>query len=122
MIPQGRQIPTHPGFVGGDQRYDCGACITYHAREWGFPMLDGLAAQAWDLYALLQDQQRAGGMDVIGLDYGVLPFVFDLYDVPPGPTRRKLFERIVWVNHAVNAHRADERELEAQKQKARSHG
>ena len=77
-------------------------------------MLEGLSAQAWDVYALLQDQQRAGGMDVIGLDYAVLPFVFDLYDVPVGATRRRLFERIVWVNHAVNAHRAAERELEAQ--------
>jgi hypothetical protein len=118
MVPQGRQVPTHPGFVGGAERYDCGACIAYHAREWQFPLLAGLSIHAWDLFALLQDQQRAGGMDVIGLDYTVLPFVFDLYDVPAGKPRRRLFERIVWINHAVAAHRAEQRDLEAQRAKA----
>lgn len=118
-MPRGTQHPQHPGFVGGDRRYDCGACVAHHQALYDFPGLTGLSASAWELYALLQDQQRAGGLDVIGLDYGVLPVVFDVYEVPRGPVRRRLFERIVWINHAVGAHRAAQRELEAQRAKAR---
>ena len=58
----------------------------------------------------LQDQQRVG-MDLIGLDYSVLPFAFDLWEVPKGD-RRLLFEKISIINTCVGARRAEKREQE----------
>lgn len=75
------------------------------------------ALEAWNLYLLLQDQQRIG-MDVIGLDYTVLPVVFDVYEVPRW-RRRVLFEQLVTLNHAFTGHRARQREREAEEQRAK---
>lgn len=111
------QNHAHPGFVDVGERYDCAQCIAWHQDEYQFPALSALNAQAWELYGTIQDQQRAGGMDVIGLDYTVVPIVFSIYEVPPGRAQRMLFERLILINRAVSEHRSQQRELEAQRTK-----
>lgn len=107
MIPRAAQNANHPGYVAPDVAYDCGQCIAHFARGYGFPELLPENAEAWGLYFTLQDQQRVG-MDLLGLDYGVLPAVFELLEVPRAE-RRLLFEKLAIVNHAEQAHRAEKR-------------
>ncbi len=48
---------------------------------------------AYNLFPLLMDQLRTGGMgDPLGVDYNAIKFVFDLYDVTD---RRAEFEKLV---------------------------
>lgn len=110
MAPTGTQDPSHPGFVGPAERYDCGQCIRWHGERFQFPALLPANVQAWELYWLLQDQVRAG-LDVIGLDYAVLPWIFALYAVPAAE-QRLLFEKIAVMNRTVMADRATKREHE----------
>ncbi len=113
MAPLGRQNTAHWGFVGKAERYDCGQCITRHAREYGFPPLDAGQIEVWNLWFLVQSQQRTGGMgDSAGLDFGVLPAVFDLEGIPQA-RRRRLFRQLVTLNDAWLAHRA--KKLEEQR-------
>ena len=115
MVPRKAQNRSHPGFVAVDQPYDCGQCIKWHGEQYGFPHLENEDYEAWNMFLLLQDQQRIG-MDIIGLDYSVLPVVWDIMGVPH-MKRRFLFEQLVVLNHAFKAHRAAEHEtkkLEAQ--------
>lgn len=118
-MPRGGQHPEHPGYVAPNAAYDCAACVAWHEREYAFPPLAGLNAEAWNFYALVQDQQRAGGLDVLGLDYEPLFRVFEVYDVT-GAHRRKLFERIVAINRTVNEHRAEQRRIEHERAKAKA--
>lgn len=111
-----RQNPQHPGFVGVDQRYDCRACIASHAERHEFPMLDAANQTAWAIFQRVEDQVRVG-MDVVGLDYTILPTVFQLYDVPREDWRLT-FEKIVEVNRAQQAERAIQRATEQSKQAA----
>jgi len=110
MVPRGMQNPKHPGFVAPDQPYSCGQCIASHATQYAFPPLESENVLAWDLYMSVQDQQRVG-MDLIGLDYTVLPFAFDLWEVPKDQ-RRLLFEKLQIANHEVTARRAEKRKEE----------
>lgn len=112
MTPQGRQNEHHRGFVGKATRYDCGQCITAHATERGFPPLGVEHVEAWNLWFTVQSQQRAGGMgEPGGLDYGVLPAIFDLEGVPTY-RRRRLFHELAALNDAVQAKRAREAETQ----------
>jgi len=110
MIPRAMQNTGHPGFVAADQAYDCQKCIAHHSQSYAFPMLEPEDFEAWNIFLLLQDQQRIG-MDIIGLDYSVLPAVFDLLGIQYYK-RRWLFEQLVVLNHAFTAHRAEKREQE----------
>lgn len=111
-MPLGR-IPAHlPGFVAADKPLDCGACIAHHGKQRDFPPLDAEHVEAWNLFLLLQDQQRIG-MEPIGLDYVALPAVFELEEIPRS-RRRELFRSIVILNHALQAHRATERDVKNQ--------
>jgi hypothetical protein len=106
----GRQDPQHDGFVAVDAWFDCGQCVTRHGERHGFPPLDPEHHDAWSIFQAVNDQVRVG-MDVVGLDYAVLPAVFDLYAIPTGE-RRFLFERIAILNRAQQEHRALERQRE----------
>ena len=112
MVPRGMQNPQHPGFTARDTAYDCGQCIAWHADRYHFPELDEANAFAWTLYLRVSDQQRVG-MDVIGLDYSVLPPIFDLYGVAAAD-RPLLFEKIGLVNNACQEHRQRRREHDKQ--------
>lgn len=119
MIPQGRQSEAHWGYVGADVPYDCGQCIARHAQEFAFPTLTEAHYEAWQLWLLLHDQQRMG-MEPIGLDYGVLPAVFEIKGIP----RERwsgLFDQLVALNHVAQAHyvqqRDQKREADAAKRK-----
>lgn len=103
----------HPGFVEKEAPYSCGKCVSWHADKYKFPRLQPENARAWEMYFRLQDQQRAGGFDVLGLDYAILPLAFRLYIVPP-EEQRLLFEKIIVVNHEMNAHRSQRRESDRQ--------
>lgn len=118
-MPFGRQDATHPGFVAKDQRYDCAQCIRNHGKDNDFPDLAPGNALAWALYQQVEDQVRIG-MDVVGLDYAVLPAVFDLYSIPQ-EDRRDLFEKIVILNRANQEHRSRQRALEQSKKAAEQH-
>lgn len=121
MIPIGQQNATHPGFVAKDRAYDCLKCMNHSARERGYPeMLDSEGLEAWNLYLMLQDQQRIG-MDVIGLDYNCLPGVFDILGIPTRE-RMGLFERLVMINRAIQDRNAKKREQQALRDKARNQG
>lgn len=110
MVPRAGQKETHPGFVAKDQRYDCGACITFHASEFGFPPLDPTDYEAWNLWFRVQSQQRPGPMgEPGGLDYGVLPAVFTLEGIPPH-RQRWLFHQLATINDAVQVKRAADAE------------
>lgn len=117
MIPQGRQSPEHPGFVTPDEPYDCRACIAWHGQKYAFPDLEPDDFEAWHLFLLLQDQQRIG-MEPIGLDYNVLPAVFDLEGVPQDRRRRR-FHELVTLNHVSQAHWAGERKKRQEADRAR---
>lgn len=119
-MPAGRQDAGHPGFVAADRPYDCNACIAFHGEKFSFPPLPDEAQEAWALYMLLQDQQRVG-MDVIGLDYTVLPVAFDVYEIP-APRRRRVFEQLVTLNHEFTRHRVKQSELKAQQAEAMKRG
>lgn len=110
-MPRGAQNPSHVGFVERDAPYDCAKCIHWHADNYQFPRLEGRHVEAWNVFLTVQDQQRIG-MDAIGLDYGVLPAVFELLGIPRW-RQASLFEELVILNHAHQAHRAEEREREA---------
>lgn len=118
-MPRGAQNPKHPGFVGRADYYDCAACIGWHAKEYHFPVLADEHVEAWNLYLMLADQQRIG-MDVIGLDYNVLPGVFAMEGVPRWRWRT-LFAELVTINHAHLAQRAHERERAAQDARNHAH-
>ena len=120
MIPRGGQNPQHAGYVAPDRPYDCGKCVAYHARAYGFPELLPENADAWRLYFVLQDQQRVG-MDLLGLDYTVLPIVFDLEGVPHA-ARPLLFEKLAVVNHAEQAQRAEKRRQDEQRRSSQTPG
>lgn len=109
-MPRGMQNPKHPGFIAPDQQYSCGQCIAWHGTQYAFPPLESENVLAWDLYMSVQDQQRVG-MDLIGLDYTVLPFAFELWEVPQDQ-RRLLFEKIALIDHQVTTRRAEKREQE----------
>lgn len=109
-MPRGAQNAGHPGFVAADEPYDCAKCVAWHADRFQFPQLDEANARAWEMYLLIQDQVIAGGMEIIGLDYKVLQFLFDTYEVPMSE-RRDLFEKIVGINQAMSAHRSGKREM-----------
>lgn len=121
MIPQGRQSPDHWGYVGNDVPYDCGQCIARHAEEFNFPTLTEGHYEAWSLWLLLQDQQRIG-MEPIGLDYSVLPAVFEMEGIPR-ERWQALFRQLVALNHVGQSHyvkqRDQKRESDAAKQKLR---
>lgn len=112
-MPQGRQNAQHPGFVARDAPYDCGACIAWHAHERGFPTLEPRDYPAWNLYLQLQGQQRIG-MDVIGLDYGVLETMYRLMNVPRW-CWRWMTEQLLVLDHATQANRVVQREREQRK-------
>ena len=120
MIPRGGQtsFPIPERFLGPDQPYDCHACIQWHGEKYGFPALASANQRAWELYFRFQDQQRGGGMDVLGLDYGILDFAFRLYQIPP-VEQRVLLEKIIIMNREVNRHRADKREQERKIEEAK---
>lgn len=84
----------------------------------GFRDLDPENAESWSLYFRLQDQQRAGGFDVLGLDYAVLPVVFDVYGIPQAD-RRAVFEDLCVINSEMQKYRARKRETEQQFAKLR---
>lgn len=111
-IPRGYQDPEWPGFVAKDTPYDCAQCIRYWAAEKGFAQLEAPDVQAWNLWWLLQNQQRIG-MDVIGLDYAVLPAVFDLEGIVE-EDRRALFHKLVALDHTFTQHRRDEQQKQAE--------
>jgi len=105
-----RPLPSsHFGYVGPQERFDCGQCITRNAEHYGFPPLDGRYAEAWRLFMLLHDQQRVG-MEPIGLDYTVLPAVFDLEGIVDPRERRRLFGELVALNHALQAYQGEQRD------------
>jgi hypothetical protein len=105
-----RQDPQHDGFVAADAWYDCAQCVRKHGERHGFPPLDPEHHDAWSIFQAVNDQVRIG-MDVVGLDYAVLPPVFDLYGIPQAE-RRLLFEYIAILNGAQQKHRALQRERE----------
>lgn len=117
-MPAGRQEPSHDGFVAVDLPYDCAQCIRAHAgrvnahmeAEVFPPTLDPANHLAWTLFQQIEDQVRVG-MEVVGLDYGVLPAVFDLYGVPQAE-RRLLFEKVVVLNRARQHDRARTKQRE----------
>lgn len=118
MVPHGRQNTAHPGFVGKAARYDCGRCIAWHVDQHGFPALQPSDVEAWNLWFLVHDQQRAGGMgELLGLDYGVLPAVFRLERIPRARWPR-LFRSLVALNQVVQRQRAQD--AAAQRQKAQT--
>jgi hypothetical protein len=104
-VPAGRQDPAHPGFVAADRPYDCAQCVRWHAAHFDFPELAPGNQLAWELFWLVQDQQRAAAFDLLGLDYGVLPWLFRVYRIPRRAWR-PLFERFVVLNREVTRHRA----------------
>lgn len=104
-MPLGRQESSHDGYVAADAWHDCAQCVMRHGQRHEFPPLDPEHVEAWTIFQAVAGQQRIG-MDVIGLDYAVLPTVFDLYGVPPGDDRRVLFERIAILSEAQQADRA----------------
>jgi hypothetical protein len=104
-VPAGQVPRDRPGFVAPDQPLSCGACIAWHAARFHFPTLWPQNLVAWDLYWKLQDQQRVGGFDVLGLDYTVLPVAFACYAIPRAEWRL-LFEKLMTINREVAAHRA----------------
>ncbi len=111
-----RQDPQHPGFVAADERYDCRACIAWHARQFEFPELDAENLTAWAIYQRVEDQVRVG-MDIVGLDYTVLPTVFELYGIPREEWRLT-FEKVVEINRAQQQERAIQRVTEQSKRAA----
>lgn len=115
----------HYGFVGKDVALSCGQCIRKHGEKYRFPDMPGRYVEAWSLFLLLMDQQRIG-MEPIGLDYTVLPAVFDLLGVEASE-RRRLFEDLVILSNAHNTHRSRERvrdkdKREAEKRLGQMHG
>lgn len=118
MIPQGRQASEHWGYVAPDVPYDCGQCITRHAEEYGFPTLTDAHVEAWHLMLLLHDQQRVG-MEPIGLDYGVLPAVFEMEGIPR-ERWQGLFRQLVALNHVWQSHYAKQREERKEAQAAQA--
>lgn len=110
-MARGRQEPQHDGFVGLDQPYDCTACVAAHAERFEFPVMPTDAAEAWAIFQAMQGQVRVG-MEIVGLDYGVLPMLFDLYGVPV-TERRFRFEQIAILDHAQSEHRQIERQRES---------
>ena len=115
------QQPGHPGYIAPDQPYDCGQCIGWHAAQYGFPTLDEHpeGADALQFYFRIGDQQRAGGWELLGLDYTVLPLVFDLYGIPPGE-RVRLFEALQAINAEVQSWREEKREIEEKRREAKA--
>lgn len=118
MAPRGQQNAQHPGFVDKSARYDCGQCIAWHAEQFGFPPLAPADVEAWNLYFLVQTQQRSGAMgEPMGLDYAALPTVFTFEGVPRARWRT-LFHRLATLNEAVVAKRAKDAERRAMEQAA----
>lgn len=120
-MPFGRQDPQHDGFVAVDTRYDCQQCISAHAArvntqhvETGgtgivFPPLDAENVAAWELYQQVEDQQIVG-MEVIALNHAVLFSVLDLYGLTEPNERRLMYQKVVSIDRAAQAHRALQRE------------
>ncbi len=108
----GRQEPQHDGFVAVDAWYDCAQCVSRHGARHDFPPLDAEHQEAWTIFQTVQSQVVIG-MDVVGLNYAVLPPVFDLYGIPVGDDRRVLFERIAILDQEQQRHRANQRQREA---------
>ncbi len=118
-VPFGRQDSQHDGFVAVDAWYDCQQCVRKNGERNGFPPLEPAHHEAWGIFQAINDQVRVG-MDVVGLDYGVLPAVFDLYDVPRSE-RRVLFEQIAILNGAQQKHRSLQRQREQAQRNADQH-
>ena len=120
-VPFSRQEPQHDGFVAVDQRYDCGQCVTAHARRFEFPVLDPENVTAWTIFHEIADQVRIG-MDVVGLDYGVLPVVFGFHRVPEDE-QLLLYQKIAILSRAREEHRAMQaarkQSMDAEKQSQR---
>jgi len=110
-VPAGRQDSQHDGFVSRDVPYDCAQCIGASAKRHEFPELDPENYPAWRLYQQVEDQVRIG-MDVVGLDYTVLPAVFAIYQIPPSE-QPLLFEKLVVLNRLQQEQRARERAMES---------
>ena len=107
-----RTVPSRSaGFTGPSDRYDCQACINWHAREFKFPTLGAANGEAWALYLEIQGQQRGGGFGPAGLDMTVLPTVFDLHQVPQSE-RLGLYQKILVIDRCVQEHEAAKREKE----------
>ena len=113
QIPQGLQHPEHPGFVDARKPYNCAQCIRWHGDRLGFPDLDPENGEAWGLYNRLQSQVRIG-MDVVGLDYTVLPVAFDLYQILDAE-RVEVFEKLMVIDHEAMEERARQRERDKRK-------
>ena len=114
-IPLGQQNPGHPGFVAAALPYDCRQCVAWHAERMDFPPLgdDAEAQEAWDTYFRLHGQQRAG-LELLGLDWAVLPVAFDLWGIPRR-ARPGLFDRLCVMDREVQRWRERLRKQEAEK-------
>lgn len=60
-------------------------------------------AMAVDLFDAVSTQWRVGFNGATGLDYGALPAVFDLYQVPEGERRDRFAELRVMEDEALKA-------------------
>jgi hypothetical protein len=116
--PRGVQNPDHPGFVEASARYDCQACINWHAREFKFPTLGAANQPAWALYLEIQGQQRGGGFGPMGLDVTVLPTIFDLHQIPQAE-RLGLYQKLLVIDRVVQEHEAGKREKERRSREAK---
>lgn len=79
-----------------------------------FPPLEDDHVLAWRIYQEVQGQVIVG-MDIVGLDFKVLPTAFDLYRVPEAE-RLALFRKVAVIDEAHREHRAVLRASESSRQ------